>query len=76
MKLCKDCLYCDKGNLGADYYKCLSKSIPSVPSPVSGEMKPRWVYCEYNRTDKDSCGPEGKFWEPLTIYEAAMRQVK
>jgi hypothetical protein len=76
LKLCKDCLYCEKSDKGSGFYKCLSARIERVQDPVIGNWKPMYHYCEYARKDPLSCGPDGMFWEPISIYEAAMRNVK
>lgn len=62
MKLCKDCKHFNEG-----YYALLCVSPENGLSPINGRPNPRFALT--NRSDKNHCSSEGKFFEqkPLVV---------
>jgi len=67
MNLCKDCRYCVKPPMYATSPGQWQCGNTSYIDPVAGETVYRF-YCGIERSAKtlDSCGPDGKYFEPIT----------
>ena len=63
MNLCKDCRHCVRRG-DPDAWRC---GKTAYVDPVAGETKYRF-YCSVERghDTKDGCGPDGKYFEPIT----------
>jgi hypothetical protein len=76
MKLCVECQHVDISAGAARYYKCNAPQNMADRSPVTGEGKVKFHYCDTLRTGLFSswlgcrfygiCGKEGRWYEEIT----------
>ncbi len=66
-KLCKDCKHCRRGIMfffDQAFWKCVAPSVPTIVRLTDGKVIKKKAYADLNRSWKDECGPEGKWFEP------------